>query len=154
MLAAPVGRNTWLVGQLSVALLGSALVVAAGGFGVGLAYGLTISDLGQAARMLAVAGVYLPAVWVLVAVAALAYGWLPGSAPAAAWTVFAYCVIGLMFAEPFDLPERFDDASPFSHTPRAPLDSVAATPILSLLAVTALALTAAAMGFRRRDISN
>ena len=85
VLATATSRWAWLASHLSVALVGSALVLLAAGFGEGLAYGLTVSDAGQIPRLMAVALVYLPAVWLIVGLAVLGFGWLPRAAAAVAW---------------------------------------------------------------------
>ncbi|MBF6468534.1 hypothetical protein IU427_25715 [Nocardia beijingensis] len=89
LLAAPVSRSRWLVSHLAVALGGGAVVLAIGGFGVGLTYGLAISDALQPLRMAGVALVYLPAVWAVTAVAAAGLGWVPRAAAAVAWAAVA-----------------------------------------------------------------
>nr|WP_174556863.1 ABC transporter permease [Nocardia mexicana] len=152
VLAGPVGRSAWLASHLGTALLGSAAVLAVGGFGEGLSHGLTVGDPGQLLRVTGAALVYLPAVWVVVAVAALVFGWLPAAAAPVAWSAFAYCVVAVLFADSFDLPAWFDDGSPFEHTPQAPLETVTAAPLLVLVALAAAGLLAGALGLRRRDI--
>ncbi|MGK8491389.1 ABC transporter permease [Nocardia asiatica] len=152
LLAAPVSRYRWLASHLAIATGGGVFVLAVGGFGVGLTYGLTISDLGQAVRMAGVALVYLPAVWSVIAVAALGLGWAPRAAVAMAWAAFAYCAVALLFTDAFDLPGWFDDASPFTHIPKAPLHTVTATPVLVLVLTALAGLIIAAAGFRRRDV--
>jgi ABC-2 type transport system permease protein len=135
-----------------MALCGSALVMVAGGLGVGAAYGLTVSDGTQVPRLLGAALVWVPAVWLVVAVAVLGLGWLPRAAAAVAWTVVGYCGVVTLFADSFDLPGWFGEASPFTHTPGAPLDSVTATPLLILGAIAALLVAGGFTGLRRRDI--
>ncbi len=146
-----VSRFDWLASHLVVVASGGLLVAAAGGLGMGLGYGLTISDGSQLPRVTAAALAEVPAIWCLVAVVALGIGWLPRAAAALAWSVYAYCVVGVLFLTSFDLPGWFDEASPFTHTPRAPLDTVTAAP---MLIITALALAVAGIGlvgFQRRD---
>lgn len=152
LLAAPVSRYRWLASHLAIALGGGALILAVGGFAVGLTYGLTISDLGQALRMSGVALVYLPAVWSVIAVAVLGVGWAPRAAVAVAWAAFAYCAVALLFTAAFDLPDWFDDASPFTHLPKAPLHPVTATPMVVIVLTASAGLLIAAAGFRRRDV--
>ncbi|WP_249645343.1 ABC transporter permease [Nocardia sputi] len=152
LLAAPVSRYRWLASHLAIAVGGGAFVLTVGGFGIGLAYGLTISDSGQALRMTGVALVYLPAVWSVIAVAVLGLGWAPRAAVAVAWAAFAYCAVALLFAAAFDLPDWFDDASPFTHIPKVPLYTVTATPILVIILTALAGLILAAAGFRRRDV--
>ncbi|WP_280236005.1 ABC transporter permease [Nocardia cyriacigeorgica] len=152
VLAAPVGRGAWLGSHLTVVLAGSALVAVVGGLGAGVSYGVTIGDTAQPTRLAAAALVYVPAVWVVLAIAVLGFGWIPRAAAALAWVVFAYCVVAILFADAFDLPEWFDTGSPFRHTPQVPLEDAAAAPILTLLVVAAALLAAGLIGFRRRDI--
>ncbi|MEU7767755.1 ABC transporter permease [Nocardia sp. NPDC049190] len=151
ILAAPVSRYRWLASHLAVALGGDAFVLATGGFGVGLTYGLTIFDAIQPLRMAGVALAYLPAVWSVAAVAALGIGWTPRAVVAVAWAVFAYCAVALLFAAAFDLPDWFVDASPFTHLPMVPLQTVTAAPMLGVTATALAGFVVGFAGFRRRD---
>ncbi|XVV08730.1 ABC transporter permease [Actinoplanes sp. CA-131856] len=152
VLAAPVSRGTWLAGQLGVALPGTALTLIAFGFGEGLAYGATVSDLSQVPRLIGVALAYLPAVWLIVGVTVLAFGWLPRPAAIVAWTVIAYCAVVTLFADSFDLPGWSRQASPFTHTPQVPLDEATVTPLLTLTVLAAALVGAGYAGLRHRDV--
>jgi ABC-2 type transport system permease protein len=152
VLATATSRAGWLGSHLTVALGGSALMLVAGGFGEGLSYGLTVSDPGQIPRMMAVALVYLPAVWLVIGLAALGFGWLPRVAAALAWAIVGYCAVVALFATSFDLPEWLQNASPFTHTPEAPFETVTAAPLLAIGAAVAALLAFGLFGFRRRDI--
>lgn len=152
VLATATSRLSWLAGQLGVALVGSTLTLAAFGLGEGLAYGMTVSDAGQVPRLIGVALAYLPAVWLVVAVSVLALGWTPRLTAVLAWSVFAYCAVITLFADSFDLPEWTQRASPFAHTPRAPLDDLTVTPLLVIVLAAAGVTAAGYAGLRRRDI--
>jgi len=152
VLATATGRGAWLGGHLSVALAGSALVLLTIGFGEGLAYALTVDDPGQIPRLMAVSLVYVPAVWLVVAVAVLGFGWLPRLAAVVAWVAVGYCAVVGLFADSFNLPGWFKSASPFAHTPQAPLEGVSAAPLLVIGAVVVAFFTAGFAGLRRRDV--
>jgi ABC-2 type transport system permease protein len=152
VLATRTSRGVWLAGQLSVALIGTFVVLAAFGLGEGLAYGLTVSDPGQIPRLAGVALAYLPGVWLVVAVTVLAFGWLPRAAAIIAWVVVAYCAVITMFADSFDLPGWSRQASPFFHTPKVPLDDVAVAPLVVLGLLVAALVAAGYAGLRRRDV--
>ena len=152
VLATATGRGAWLGGHLSVALAGSVLVLLAIGFGEGLAYSLTVDDPGQIPRLTAVSLVYVPAVWLVVGVAVLGFGWLPRLAAVVAWVAVGYCAVVGLFADSFDLPGWFQSASPFAHTPQAPLESVSAAPLLVIGAVVVALVAAGYAGIRRRDL--
>ncbi|HEX2497546.1 MAG TPA: ABC transporter permease [Actinomycetes bacterium] len=152
ILATATSRSAWLGGHLSVALGGSLLVLVMAGLGEGLSYGLAVSDLGQIPRLIGVALVWTPAVWLVVAVAVFGFGWLPRIAAIIAWILVGYCSVVTLFADSFDLPGWSTNASPFWHTPQAPLESVTAMPLLIVSALTALLVAAGFAGLRRRDL--
>lgn len=152
VLATKASRHAWLASHLSVALAGSALVLVAIGLGEGAAYALTVSDPGHVPRLVAAALVYLPAVWLVIAVTILGIGWQPRAAAAVAWTLVGYCAVIALFADSFNLPDWAGRASPFTHTPQAPLDNVATTPLLAIGAITVALLAGGFTGLRRRDL--
>ncbi|MGW5922194.1 ABC transporter permease [Nocardia fluminea] len=152
ILASPVGRIRWLTGYLAVASTGSAMVLAAGGLGEGLAHGIRIEQPMQALRLAASALGYLPAVWVLVAATAAALGWAPDVAAVLGWTYFTYVTVALLFIDAFDLPGWLAGASPLRHTPHIPLQHPQPVGSAVLLAVTAAATGLAWAGIRRRDV--
>lgn len=153
VLATATSRLAWLAGHLSVALTGTALALTAIGLGEGAAYALTVSDAGQIPRLVGTALAYLPAVWLIVAVTVLAVGWLPRTAAALAWSLVAYCAIVALFADSFDLPGWTQRASPLAHTPRVPLEPLAATPVIAISVLVAAFLALGYTGLRRRDIT-
>ena len=137
-----------------MALAGSALVLVAAGLGQGLAYGMSISDAGQIPRLIGVALVYLPAVWLVTALAVVGFGWLPRIAAVVAWTAVGYCAVVALFGDSFELPAWFREASPFTHTPEAPFEAVTAAPLLIIGALVVLLLAGGLAGFRRRDLAS
>jgi ABC-2 type transport system permease protein len=151
LLATPLSRTGWMSSHLGVALGGSALIMAAGGFGTGTTYALVIGDASQIPRLVGAALVHVPAVWILVGIACALFGVVPR------WTVLAWVgvAVGLviaMFGTLLDLPGLVIDLSPFQHTPQAPAQGLEALPLVVLLAVGA-ALTAVGLAaFRRRDL--
>ena len=152
VLATATSRAGWLGSHLIVAAAGVPLVLAAAGLGEGLAYSLVVADAGQVPRMLGVALGYVPAVWLVAAVAFLGIGWLPRAAAAVAWVAVGYCAVIALFADSFDIPEWLRRGSPFAHTPEVPLETWAAAPPL-VIGVLALAIAAGGYaGLRRRDL--
>jgi ABC-2 type transport system permease protein len=59
--------------------------------------------------------------------------------------------VALLFADAFDRPDWFDAASPFTHTPNAPLRTVTAAPILAIASSALVGSALGFAGFRRRD---
>ena len=152
LLATPMSRAAWLGSHLAVALVGSALVVAAGGFGLGLTYGIISGDLSEAPRLTGLALVYLPAVWLMAGAALALIGVLPRAALAAWGALGAIFVLGF-FGSLLDLPESVRAVSPYEHIPLVPSEP---TTVVPMVIITALAVAFVVLGlvaFRRRDLA-
>jgi ABC-2 type transport system permease protein len=151
LLATPLSRVRWLVAALGVTVLGSAVVVASGGLGVGVAHALVTGDGSEAARMTGSAAVYLPAVLVLAALAAVLVGWAP-RAVGLAWLALAGCFVASWLGGLLTIPSWLERLSPFTSTPSAPAESVTTQPLVVLVAVGVAGLAAGIVGFARRDL--
>ncbi|MFG2007436.1 ABC transporter permease, partial [Spirillospora sp. NPDC048911] len=151
LLATPLSRRRWLAAHLVVALAGSVVVLAAAGLGSGLMYGLVSHDLSQVPRMLGATLVYVPALWLFAGLATLLFGLVPRGV-ALTWGAFAACFAIGMLGEALNLPTWVNDASPFHHTPSAPSEDPAATPLTILLAIAAALTLGGILAFRRRDV--
>jgi len=152
ILATRTSRRSWMASHVLVGLIGSAAIMVAGGLGLGLIYGIIIGDAGQVPRLMAAAVAQLPAIWVLVGVAAALYGLVPRMA-VAAWAVLGVALVVAMFGALLDLPGWLLDLSPFQHTPAVPATAVTALPLVVLLALAGGLTAAGLAGFRRRDIA-
>jgi ABC-2 type transport system permease protein len=151
LLATPTPRVAWLASHLGVALTGSALIMVAGGLGLGAVYGIVIGDAGQVPRLVGAALVHVPAVWVLVGLGCALYGLVPRFA-VAAWGVLAGALVVAMFGQVLDLPGWVRDLSPFQHTPQLPALDFRLVPVVVLLAVTGGFIAVGLVAFRRRDV--
>lgn len=152
ILATPVSRWRWAVSHLVMALAGSAVVVAAGGLGVGVAYGATTGDASEVPRQLGASLVHVPAVWVLVGLTMALFGLVP-RAVLATWGVLVACLTVGLLADALELPDWVVDLSPFEHTPQLPAVDLDVVPIVVLAAVAAGLTAAGLAGFRHRDIA-
>jgi ABC-2 type transport system permease protein len=151
LLATGLSRLRWTVGSLTVTLVGSLLVIAAGGLGAGLAHAITTGDAGQLPRLLLVSLIYAPAALVLAGTVVLLFGWLPRLA-LAAWAALAVCFVIGWLGGVLNLPATVANLSPYTHVPGAPADPVAAGPLLALTAVGLSMIAVGVLGFRRRDV--
>lgn len=151
LMAAGMSRVRWLLGGLSVTLAGTVLVLLVGGLGLGLTYGLVVSDLGQAPRFAALVLVYLPAVLSLAALAVLLLGWLPGAARAV-WAVLAFCFVLGWLGGLLNPPAWVQRLSPFSHVPQVPVDALSWQPLATITLAVVLLVLVGVLGLRRRDI--
>lgn len=127
------------------------VVVAVGGLGVGISYSMTGGATSDIGRMTALSLAYAPASLLLAALGVLLVGWGP-RASGAAWAGVAVCFVIGWLGGLLDLPGWVVDLSPFSHVPAVPSQELTAPPLLLLSALTATAVAAGYLGFRRRDI--
>lgn len=151
VLAAPVGRVRWVASHLVVAAIGTVVVIAAGGLGIGLAYAAVSGDAAEVPRLLGAALVTVPAVLVLAAVAVALFGASPRVA-LASWGALGFAVLVQLFGEPFRLPDWLQAVSPLHHLPGVPAEDVAALPLLALAGIAAALVAAGLAGFGRRDL--
>jgi ABC-2 type transport system permease protein len=107
---------------------------------------------GETARMLGAAIAQLPAALVLVGVAALAVGAVPGACVAVGWTGVGLAVLLNLFGQALQLSHWLLDVSPFTHAPRLPGGGVGGES-LAWLCVIGIALCGLGLAaLRRRDV--
>jgi ABC-2 type transport system permease protein len=151
VLATPISRWGWLGSNLLVIAAGvaglMAIVGVATGIGVAIATGdgshvweLTMAHLNQ-----------VPAVLVILGVAALLFGVLPTAIPAV-WALVGYGLIVGTFGPMLDLPQMAYNLSLFEHAAEMPLDSFALAPVLILALVAIVPAVLGPLAFRQRDI--
>jgi ABC-2 type transport system permease protein len=146
MLSTAVSRYTWAGAHLLFSLIGPAVVLAAEGAAAALAY--PGGDFGE---ILGGVMVQLPAVWVLAALAVVAFGLLPRLS-AVAWAPPAICLLVLLVGQTLQLDQWFLDISPFTHIPKLPGGDLSAGPLVTLTVVAAALTGAGVAGLRRRNI--
>lgn len=151
VLATGTSRARWVGSHLVVALGGSALALLLGGLGLGVAYAAVGGGAGQVLRLSGDALVYVPAIWLLTALAVALFGLVPRWT-AAGWVALTGCLVIAMFGSLLDLPRWVLDLSPFQHTPAAPAATIRVLPLVALSAVTAGLLAVGFATFRRRDL--
>lgn len=150
-LSTPTARPRWQLGWLVVTGAGTVLVLLAAGTGVAAADAVVSGTAERAASTVGGTLAYLPAVAIIGALAGALHGWLP-RLTALSWVVLAGCFVISWLGGLLGLPTWLLDLSPFTLTPRMPLEDMD-WPVLAGLATLALALLAlAVLGLRRRDV--
>ncbi|WP_433003408.1 ABC transporter permease [Kribbella sp. CA-294648] len=151
VLATAVSRGRWISAWLIFTVLASAFLLAVSGLGVGL------GAVGGAAGAAVIGEVtvatiaFLPAVLVIIGVAAALFGIRPG------WSVWSWLLVGYafffgMFGALLDLPDLIADISPFNHLTVMPLANLEAVPLAALAIIAAALLTIGRALFQHRDL--
>lgn len=152
VLVASGSRTSFAIGHLLLALTGTLLLMLVAGVAAGLAYGISVHDVGgQLAALTGAALVQVPAAWVLAGIALALWGLLPRAA-LAAWAVLVAFVLLGQLGDLLRLGREVRDLSPYTHVPHLPGGRLDAVPLLWLVLATAALVGAGLLGLRRRDI--
>lgn len=150
LLCRPVRRWRWLGGH--VLLTAASVVLLGAAFCGGLLAGSDISGGGLAARD-AVVGTAnaLPAVAVFLGVAVLTLGVAPRLTVGLAASLPIVTYVLQIVGPNLDWPDAVVGLSPFWHLAQAPMEPVAAMPVVVLLAIGVAGAAVGTVAFQRRD---
>ena len=151
LLATALPRSRWLAGHVAVTVVGTSVVLALAGLGLGASYAVVTGDAGAVVRLAVPAVSYAPAVLVLSGVARVLYGVAPRAATAA-WLGLLVSWVVVLFGDLLDLPQWLQDVSPFEHLALMPLQDFRTAPFVALTLVAALLSVVGQIAFRRRDV--
>lgn len=151
VLATALARWRWAGSHLLVASVGTLVLLAVGGAGMGLTAALSLSDAGELPRLAGAALVHAPSVWLLVGLATALYGLAPRAA-VAVWAVLGYSAFILLYGGLLDLPTWLDNLTPFGHTPELPAEGFDPVPPVVLTVSTGALTWLGLAAFRRRDL--
>ncbi len=151
ILATAVSRAGWLGSHVAVTGLGVVWLLLVAGVGIGVGAAASTGDAGLVGDLVLGHVAHIPAVWLVLAVAALLYGAAPRALPSV-WLLVGYGVLVGFFAPIMNISSAAVNLSPFEHIGEYPLADIAVGAVLVITAVAA-AVTAAALGaFGRRDL--
>ncbi|MGW5637005.1 ABC transporter permease [Streptomyces sp. NPDC003832] len=153
VLSTPVQRINWAGSHLTVAAVGSVVMLFAAGLAAGLAHGLNSGDVsGEVPRVLGAALAQVPAVWTLIGLCALLFGLLPRYT-VVAWVALAFVLVIGQFGEVLKVDQAIINLSPFTHVPDMPSADFEAAPLLALALLAGVLVAVGLGGFRRRDVA-
>ncbi len=151
LLATPVSRFQFAGSHITVALAGTAALLALAGLSSGASLAVQTGDASQVGRVLSGALVQIPATWVLTGIAVALFGLAPRFVSLSWAALVAFVLLGELGAV-LDVPAFVMELSPFAHVPKAPAAGITVAPLLWLGLVAAGLIAAGLTGFRRRDV--
>ncbi len=151
ILSGAVSRSRRLGGDLAIAAFNCVIFLFMAGLGMGITGSQSMNDSGYLPAMIAAGLNFIPALWVVVGIAAALIGWLPKAA-AVSWLIVVYSFIAVYLGGILQLPEWAMSLSPLHFVPRLPAAAFEWTPLLSLTAIVLLFASAGWAGFRKRDL--
>ena len=152
LLAAAVSRTGWAWSHLAIAFGGPVLLVAATGVGAGLSHGASSGDMSRFGPVFVSAVLQVPAAWVLIGIAVLAFGAAPRLIAAGWVALVAFLLLGQL-GPLLELDQWAMDLSPYTHIPRFPAGDIDPLPLVWLVLIAAALVAAGLAAFRRRDIT-
>ncbi|TDB89489.1 ABC transporter permease [Micromonospora fluostatini] len=153
VLATSVSRPAWLGSHVAVAALGVPWLLLVAGLGVGVGAAVSTGDAEVVGDLLIGHVAHTPAVWLVLAVAALLYAVAPRVQPAV-WVVVGYGLVAGYFAPILDIPDAALRLSPFEHVGDYPREDVSAVAVVVVTLLAGVLLRAAMIVFRRRDMAS
>jgi len=151
MLATPVTRIPWVWSHLTIALAGSAALMAIAGLSAGLTSAAQVDIPHQFWRVVEAAIIQVPAIWVVIGIGIAAFGLAPRLV-IAGWVALVFFVLLGEFGPLFRLDQWLMNLSPYAHTPRMPGGHLTTGPLVWLIGIAAALIAAGLVGFRRRDL--
>jgi ABC-2 type transport system permease protein len=152
LLASATDRKAWFGANLIVIAGGAVgLLIATG---LGTAIGAVIGTGEIKYLWLVVLGhlAYAPAMFLILGVAALLFGFLPRAVPAA-WALVFYGLVVGFFAPLLNLPRWAIDLSPLDHISRVPGNGFGWLPVIILTIMAGVVAALGIVAFRRRDLT-
>jgi ABC-2 type transport system permease protein len=151
LLATALPRRTWLLGHLSVTLVGTLVVLLAAGLGLGTGYALVTGDGSAVLRLTGATFALLPGILLLGALARLLAGAVPRWA-SLAWLGTGFCAVVMLFGTALRFPTWLVDLSPFSHLAAVPAESMSWAAFVVVLVLAVCVSGAGVAAFERRDL--
>lgn len=151
LLTTGLRRRDWLLGHVVVTVAGAALMLLVAGLGMGVGYALVTGRGAAVDDYVLPVLAHLPGVLVLAAVARLLFGLVP-RATFLSWLGLAFCLVVMMFAEVFRMPQWLQDVSPFEHLALMPAEDFRWGSFVVVTLVAGALSVAGQVAFQRRDV--
>ena len=154
VLATPTSRTAWAGSHVGVIAVGSALILLVTGLLTGAAVAAVTGDWSAVAESTWAHLNVVPAVLVVLGVAAAVFGWAPRALPVVGWALVGVIIVVGVFASLLDFPQWLLDLSPFSHPAQMPVEAFAPMPLVWLTLIAAAGVAVGLVGLRRRQVVN
>jgi ABC-2 type transport system permease protein len=152
LLATAVSRARWGASHLLIAAVGTVVVVAVGGLGMGLGFALVTGDSSAILRLTGATAQYIAPVLLLAALTWLGYG-ARSSWGFVGWLALGFCAVVMLLGETLSFPSWLMSVSPFHHLALVPAEGFRLAPLLALVAIAGAGGVLGLFALRRRDLA-
>lgn len=153
VLAASVGRASWLGSHLAVVASGVVGISTVTGACTGLAAAAVTGEAGVIGTVTAAHVALIPAALVVTGLAAALYGWAPRLLAPLCWVLVVWMGVVQFLGELLQLPDALIALSPLHQLARPPVEDFTIGPFLAVLGVAALLASMGLVGFRKRQVN-
>ncbi|RBP57011.1 ABC-2 type transport system permease protein [Alkalibaculum bacchi] len=153
LLSRPVSRFKWMGSYLTVAFVGSVLILLTLGLASGLGWSIASGEFNHFPRVLVMSLSKIPSVWTIIGIATLLYGWLPRIGSVLNWLILGTFIFIEMLWEVGIVGWSALQWTPFAYAHYSiPIHELSIVPLI-VLVIIAMGLTwLGFVGFRRRSI--
>ncbi len=151
VLATPVSRWSWAAGHVTVGVAGSVGLLAIAGVAAGVSDAIAGGPWSRVPQLVGAALVYAPAMWLMIGLAVIIFGFAPRWVDVA-WGILAACIVIGLLGVLLRLPDWVQELSPFERTPALPAATLSVLPIAVLTAMAAVSVLGGLGALSRRDI--
>ncbi|MBO0811598.1 MAG: hypothetical protein J2P23_06085 [Microlunatus sp.] len=152
VLATATSRSRWFGATVIVAFGGVLWLLLLSGVFLWIGYGAAGAPAGaHTGKIIPAALVWVPAAWLLVAIAAALFA-LRRSWTALGWILPAAALVISLVGELLQAPDWFIKISPYAHVPMLPAAAMEWTPLLVMTGIAVLVTVFGWLVFTRRDI--
>lgn len=150
LLAPPTPRSQWALAVCSVTALGTIVLAAVLGLGVGVAAAIAVHAPRLVGQVLALALVQVPIIWAPAALTVAIVGIAP-RLTGGVWVIYALALVLAEFGALWKLPRALVDLSPFAHAPALPVTGQGAMAVVVILVIDLALAGMGIVGLGRRD---
>ncbi|WZY01277.1 ABC-2 transporter permease [Bacillus sp. FSL W7-1360] len=152
LLTHAISRLKLMATYSTLGLVGSIVMLGAATFGLVISMQAVVEDPMTVGSVIQAAAVYIPAMWIVIAVTIGVIGFRPQFS----WLIWLY--LGFSFfviylGDLLSVPEWIQSLSPFGHVPQVPIEDVSLISTLILSAICIVLITAGHIAYRKRDLT-
>jgi len=148
-----VSRNKILANHLFISVLGSIFFIKTFVLGLWIASSSSMSEPISFWTFLSAGISYLPAIWVMIGIAALVIAYIPKMTKLV-WSFLALCFFVVYIGKILQLPDWLIEATPFGSIPKIPIEDFNIVPLIILTIISIIMFVFSFVGYRKRDLIN
>ena len=152
VLATHTPRYRWAISHVTVAVVGTVLVMLTTGLLIGIGLAAASGDASKIGPVVGASMAMVPAMLVFAGVALALFGLSPRWS-ILTWGFFAFALVVGLLGAVLDLPQWVMNLSPFEHVPAMPSAAFDWVPVVGLSVVAVLVASAGLWSLDRRDIA-